>query len=68
MRHLVYIKYVPGFVEHVLVEHGLDKENDDILVRVGLDGEQEFFKVIVSIFKANYDTEITYTLRRMTRK
>ena len=40
MGDLVYMKDVPGFVEHVLAEHGLDKENDDILVRVGLDGGQ----------------------------
>ena len=62
MGDLVYMKDVPGFVEHVLAEQGLDKENDDILVRVGLDGGQGFFKVIVSIFKANYDPEITFSI------
>ena len=62
MGDLVYMKDVPGFVEHVLAERGLDKENDDILVRVGLDGGQGFFKVIVSIFKANYDPEITFSI------
>ena len=56
------MKDVPGFVEHVIAERGLDKENDKILVRVGLDDGQGSFKVVVSIFKADYDPEITFAI------
>ena len=56
---IVYVKDIEKFIEHVIVEHGLDKEK--VLVRVGLDGGQGSFKVVASIFETDYDPEIMFT-------
>ena len=47
-KDAVYVKDVPQFVEHVIKERGLDPAKTT--VRIGLDGGQNTFKVMASIF------------------
>jgi hypothetical protein len=59
MLDLVHLKDPVKFIEHVITDRGLDKSK--VLVRVGLDGGQGSFKVVVSIFETDYDPEITFS-------
>ena len=58
---LVYVKDPASFIKHVITEMGLEKEK--VMVRVGLDGGQGSFKVVVLIFETDYDPEITITAK-----
>ena len=60
-RDLVYIKEPAKFIEHIILDQGLSKEK--LMVRVGLDGGQGTFKVVVSIFETDYDPEVTFKLK-----
>ena len=55
---LVYVNNPTVFIDHIIEKRGLDKEK--VLVRVGLDGGQGSFKVVVSIFETDYDPEVTF--------
>ena len=57
---LVY-KDPANFIKHVITEMGLEKEK--VMVRVGLDGGQGSFKVVVLIFETDYDPEITISAK-----
>ena len=46
---------------HIIAERGLDREK--VLIRVGLDGGQGSFKVIVSIFETDCDPDITFSTK-----
>ena len=59
LKDLVFLKDPQAFFDHIVEERGLDREK--LLVRVGLDGGQGSFKVVVSIFETDYDPEITFT-------
>ena len=58
-KDLVFLKDPAAFVDHIVKERGLDK--DQVIVRVGLDGGQGSFKVMVSIFETGYDPEISFS-------
>ena len=58
-KDLVFLKDPEAFFDHIIAERGLDREK--VLIRVGLDGGQGSFKVIVSIFETDYDPEITFS-------
>ena len=45
--------------DHIIDERGLDRTK--VLIRVGPDGGQGSFKVIVSIFETDYDPDITFS-------
>ena len=49
-RDVVYVRDVSAFVQFVIKERGLDPKKTT--VRVGLDGGQDTFKVVASIFDA----------------
>ena len=52
-KDLVYLKDPQAFFYHIVAERGLDREK--VMVRVGLDGGQVSFKVVVSIFETDDD-------------
>ena len=58
-KDLVYLKDPQAFFDHIVAERGLDREK--VMARVGLDGGQGSFKVVVSIFETDYDPEITFS-------
>ena len=58
-KDLVFLKDPQVFFDHIVKERGLDREK--VMVRVGLDGGQGSFKVVVSIFETDYDPEITFS-------
>ena len=59
MLDLEYVDNPTVFIDHIIKKHGLDKKK--VLVRVGLDGDQGSFKVVVSIFETDYDLEVTFS-------
>ena len=60
-KDLVFLKDPKAFCDHIIAERGLDREK--VLIRVGLDGGQGSFKVIVSIFETDYDPDITFSTK-----
>ena len=60
-KDLVFLKDPKEFFDHIIAERGLDREK--VLIRVGLDGGQGSFKVIVSIFETDYDPDITFSTK-----
>ena len=62
MLDLVYVNNPSVFIDHIIKKHGLDKEK--VLVRVGLDGGQGSFKVVVSIFERDNDPELTFSTQQ----
>ena len=58
-KDLVFLKDPKQFFDHIIAERGLDREK--VLIRIGLDGGQGSFKVIVSIFETDYDPDITFS-------
>ena len=59
-RDLVFVKEPAKFIEHIISERGLNKEK--LMVRIGLDGGQGTFKVVVSIFETDYDPEVKFKI------
>ena len=59
VKDLVFLKDPAAFVDHIVEERGL--ERDQVMVRVGLDGGQGSFKVVVSIFETGFDPEISFS-------
>ena len=51
--------WLKEIVDHIVEERGL--ERDQVMVRVGLDGGQGSFKVVVSIFETGFDPEISFS-------
>ena len=60
-QDLVFVKEPAKFIEHIISERDLNKEK--LMVRIGLDGGQGTFKVVVSIFETDYDPEVTFKLK-----
>jgi hypothetical protein len=60
-RDLVFLKDPASFIEHVIQERGLNR--DKVMVRIGLDGGQGSFKVVVSVFETDYDPEISFSTK-----
>ena len=60
-KDLVFLKDPKEFFDHIIAERGLDREK--VLIRIGLDGGQGSFKVIVSIFETDYDPDITFSAK-----
>ena len=50
-KDVVFVRDVPEFIEFIAKERKLDPSK--VTVRVGLDGGQETFKVVVSVFDAS---------------
>ena len=58
---MIFEKDPKAFFDHIIAERGLDREK--VLVRVGLDGGQGSFKVIVPIFETDYEPDITFSTK-----
>ena len=51
IRDMVYVKNTSEFIRYIIDDRGLDIH--DALVRISLDGGQNFLKVLVNIFDPN---------------